>query len=153
MKYSSTKESYSEVYELIRFLGDEYKDKIPKKLYEFIESNRDKEYKPKFDKADLESLNEQSISRKAIAIMAFLNLNYWVEDEKEKEKLEKIYTLDQQRFEDEVVETYHDELVCNGGPDLDTEETTLPEIYKEKWYQKLLRKIIDLFNRVISKKK
>ena len=72
MRYSSTKESYSEVYEVINFLGDEYIKKIPRKLYEFIENNRDKEYKPNFNKKDLESLNETSISRKAIAIIAFL---------------------------------------------------------------------------------
>ena len=145
MRYSSTKVSYAEVYEIIRFLGDEYKNKIPKKLYDFIECNRDKDYKPTFDKADIESLNEKSISRKAVAIIAFLNLHYWIEDEKEKEKLEKIYSVEQKRFEDEVIENYDDEFVCNCGPDLDTEETTLPTLSKEKWYKRLLRKIIDLF--------
>jgi len=145
MRYSNTKESYSEVYEIINFLGDEYIKKIPKKLYEFIENNRDKEYKPNFNKKDVESLNEKSISRKAVAIIAFLNLNYWEEDEEKKEKLEKIFAVEQQRFKDEVIENYDDELVCNSGPDLDTEETTLPGEYKEKWYKKILRKLINLF--------
>ncbi len=145
MRYSSTKESYSEVYEIINFLGDEYKNKIPKKLYEFIENNRDKNYIPNFDKNNLTSLNEKSISRKAVAIIAFLNLHYWIEDESEKEKLEKIYSLDQERFKDEVIENYDDELVCNSAPALDTEETTLPILPKEKWFKKLFRKILNIF--------
>ena len=145
MRYSSTKESYSEVYEIINFLGDEYKNKIPKKLYEFIETNRDKYYMPNFDKNNLTSLNEKSISRKAVAIIAFLNLHYWIEDENEKGKLEKIYSLDQERFKDEVIENYDDELVCNSDPALDTEETKLPILAKEKWYKKLFRKILNIF--------
>ena len=145
MRYSNTKESYSEVYEIINFLGDEYIKKIPKKLYKFIENNRDKDYKPNFNKKDIESLNEKSISRKAVAIIAFLNLNYWEEDEEKKEKLEKIFSAEQQRFRDEVIENYDDEYLCNSGPDLDTEETTLPGEYKEKWYKKILRKIMSLF--------
>lgn len=147
MRYSSTKESYSEVYEIINFLGDEYINKIPKKLYEFIENNRDKDYRPNFNKTNLESLNEQSISRKAVAILAFLNLNYWVEDNYKKEKLENIFKADQQRFKDEVIENYDDELLCNSGPSLDTEENTLPVISKEKWYKRLLRKILILLKR------
>ena len=66
-------------------------------------------------------------------------LHYWIEDENEKEKLEKIYSLDQERFKDEVIENYDDELVCNSDPALDTEETTLPILAKEKLFKKLFR--------------
>ena len=145
MRYSNTKESYSEVYAIINFLGDEYINKIPKKLYKFIENNRDKDYKPNFSKKDLESLNEKSISRKARAIIAFLNANYWEEDEEKIEKLEKVFSSEQQRFKDEVIENYDDEYLCNSGPNLDTEENTLPDTYKEKWYRAIIRKIINLF--------
>lgn len=148
MRYSTTKESYSEVFEIINFLGDEYKNKIPKKLYKFIENNRDKKYKPNFNlKNNINSLNENSVSRKTVAIIAFLNLKYWADDEQTKEKLEKIYSEEQSRFEEEVIENYDDELLCNSGPALDTEENLLPILAKEKWYKKLIKRIISIFNK------
>lgn len=154
MKYSTTKESYSEVYEIINCLDDEYKNKIPKKLYNFIENNRDKKYIPKFNlNKNLESLNETSISRKAVAIMAYLNLKYWTEDENEIEKLKKIYSNDQMRFEEEVIENYDEEFLLNSCPDLGTEETVLPVLYKEKWYMKILRYIKSFFMKNKKSKK
>lgn len=153
MKYSTTKESYSEVFEIINFLGDEYKNKIPKKLYKFIENNRDKTYKPKFNlENNIDSLNETSVSRKTIAIIAFLNSKYWTEDEQKKQELEKIYSADQARFEEAVIEDYDDELLCNSGPALDTEENTLPVLFKEKWYKKIIRKIKKIFMRYTRNK-
>lgn len=153
MKYSTTKESYSEVFEIINFLGDEYKNRIPKKLYKFIENNRDKKYKPNFNlKNNIDSLNESSVSRKTIAIIAFLNAKYWTEDEETKQKLEKIYSADQVRFKNAIIEDYDDELLCNSGPALDTEENTLPDIFKEKWYKKIIKKIKLVFMRYTRNK-
>ncbi len=153
MRFSSTKESYSEVYELLDFLGKEYIDKIPKKLYEFIEKNRDKDYRTNFNKNDIESINSVSVSRKAVAIIAFLNMNYWIDDEAEKDRLKKIYSVEQERFKDEVIENFDDELLCNCGPSLDTEENLLPIEYKEKWYMFMLNKIKNLFKRKTVEKK
>lgn len=146
MRYSTTKESYSEVFEIINFLGEEYKNKIPKKLYKFIENNRDKKYIPKFK--NLESLNSTSVSRKAVAIIAFLNQKYWSEDKEKIEKLEKIYTADQERFQEEVIENYDDELLCNSGSSLDTEENVLPSIDKDSWSKSFRRKIWNIFHKI-----
>lgn len=154
MKYSTTKESYSEVFEIINFLGDEYKKQIPKKLYKFIENNRDKSYKPKFNlENNIESLNENSVSRKTVAIIAFLNSKYWAQDEETKQKLEKIYSADQERFKEAVIEDYDDELLCNSGPSLDTEENILPDLFKEKWYKKIIKKIKLIFMRYTRNKR
>ncbi|MBP3597509.1 MAG: hypothetical protein J6J60_09005 [Clostridia bacterium] len=154
MKYSTTKESYSEVFEIINFLGDEYKKQIPKKLYKFIENNRDKSYKPKFNlENNIESLNENSVSKKTVAIIAFLNSKYWTQDEETKQKLEKIYSADQERFQESVIEDYDDELLCNSGPALDTEENMLPDIYKEKWYRRIIKKIKLIFMRYTKNKR
>ena len=154
MKYSTTKESYSEVFEIINFLGDGYKNQIPKKLYKFIENNRDKTYKPNFNlKNNIDSLNESSVSRKTIAIIAFLNSKYWAQDEETKQKLEKIYSADQNRFKEAVIEDYDDELLCNSEPALDTEENTLPDIFKEKWYQRIIKKIKLIFMRYTRNKR
>lgn len=154
MKYSTTKESYSEVFEIINFLGDEYKKQIPIKLYKFIENNRDKSYKPKFNlENNIESLNENSVSKKTVAIIAFLNSKYWTQDEETKQKLEKIYSADQERFQESVIEDYDDELLCNSGPALDTEENMLPDIFKEKWYRKIIKKIKLIFMRYTKNKR
>lgn len=147
MKYSTTKESYSEVFEIINFLGDEYKNKIPKKLYNFIKNKRAKNYTPNFNLENIESLNEKSISRKAIAILAFLNQKYWCEDDEKIKKLGNIYKEDQERFEEEVIEEYDDEMLCNSGAELDTEENVLPIIPKETFILKLKRLLYRLMRR------
>lgn len=152
MRYSTTKESYSEVFEIINLLGNEYKNKIPKKLYKFIEEHRDKKYIPKFHLKNIESLNCSSVSRKAIAIIAFLNQNYWNQDQNNIEKLGKIYTADQERFEEEVIESYDDELLCNSGPDLDTEENILPVFETVGIFKKLKRKIWNIIFKRNTKK-
>ena len=41
--------AYSEVYEILNLLEDKYKDRVPKKVIEFFEEERDKGYSPIID--------------------------------------------------------------------------------------------------------
>lgn len=77
MKYA-----YTEVYEIIKWLGDEYKNKIPKKIYEVIKTERRIDYRPQFDFT--KPLNTQAIRQEAKNLIAYLNYYYWCTDEKKK---------------------------------------------------------------------
>lgn len=80
-----TKETYSELYQILNFLGNEYIDKLPKSLFNMLKEKRDTNYNPQY--TDNMPLCKQSIKEETIAIMVLLHLNYWCENEKEKLEL------------------------------------------------------------------
>lgn len=80
MKYA-----YTEVYEIIKWLGDEYKDKIPKKIYDVIKTERRIDYKPQFDFK--QPLNTQNIRQETKDLIGYLNYYYWCTDERKKADL------------------------------------------------------------------
>ena len=57
-----TKETYSEVYQILNLLGNEYINKLPKSLFNMLEEKRDINYNPKY--TDDIPLNKQNIKRK-----------------------------------------------------------------------------------------
>lgn len=81
--------AYSEVYSFLEAIGEEYMDKVPRKIYNHIKENRDMKYTPIYKKE--QRIAESEISKEALALIAGLNLQYWCEDEKEREKLKECY--------------------------------------------------------------
>lgn len=80
MKYA-----YTEVYEIIKWLGDEYKNRIPKKIFDVIKSERRIDYRPQFDFA--QPLNTQAVRQETKDLIAYLNYYYWCDDERKKADL------------------------------------------------------------------
>lgn len=82
-----TREAYSEIDEFLSLLTEEQIKKIPLKLREFFEEEKDKEYNKKIDSEI--PIKDQNLKSETLAIIAMLNLQYWCEDEQEKERLKK----------------------------------------------------------------
>ena len=76
--------AYSEIDKILSLLEDKYKEKVPKKVRKFFSEEKDSEYIPKIDPN--KSLIEQNLKKQTFSILALLNLNYWCEDETEKQK-------------------------------------------------------------------
>ena len=83
--------AYSEVYSFINTLGIEYKEKIPNKVYDTIRDNRDKEYNPIYKKE--QTIQEGILSYEALCLLSALNLQYWCNDNEEKNILKQKYIL------------------------------------------------------------
>lgn len=81
--------AYSEVHSFINTLGMEYIEKIPNKIYNTIKDNRDKEYNPVFKKE--QTLKEGLLSHEALCLLSALNLQYWCNDNEEKNLLKQKY--------------------------------------------------------------
>ena len=81
--------AYSEVYSFINTLGIEYKEKIPNKVYDTIRDNRDKEYNPIYKKE--QTIPEGILSYEALCLLSALNLQYWCNDNEEKNILKQKY--------------------------------------------------------------
>ncbi len=79
---------YSEIYSFIKFLGNEYINKLPQEEYKLIYKNRNKEYNPKYKLSDFKDDRKMLFETKVI-ILYFL-VKYWCESEKEKNVIKQI---------------------------------------------------------------
>lgn len=146
-----TKKVYSEVYAFLNIVSEEDRNKIPKKLKEMIEEEREKEYTPSYTFEI--PIEEQEISDEAIAMIALLHLNYWCEDENEKERLNEIFNENEKKYQDELREKYNpDNLFKNKKykeEQLSEEQTNSVAMveYKETIFSKLKEWFRNLFNK------
>ena len=146
-----TKKVYSEVYAFLNIVSEEDRNKIPKKLKEMIEEEREKEYTPSYTFEI--PIEEQEISDEAIAMIALLHLNYWCEDENEKERLNEIFNENEKKYQDELREKYNpDNLFKNNKykeEQLSEEQTNSVAMveYKETIFRKLKEWFRNLFNK------
>lgn len=88
--------AYSEVLDVLSNMEQKYVDKIPKKLIEYLKYNSSNNYKKHID--SYIDLKEQTLSKKALNILALINLKYWTIDEEHKQKLLKQYRENEEKL-------------------------------------------------------
>lgn len=141
--------SYSEVYEILNLLEEEYREKVPENIRNFFEEERLKDYKPQID-IDV-PLIEQDLKRKTIVLLAVLNLNYWCTTPEEKqEALDELTKNEKEKQElldkynpDNLFKKIQEEKQEYSVP----EELSVIEYKKPNFIQKLLSKIARFFKR------
>lgn len=140
--------AYAEVNEILSLMDNKYIEKIPVKMRKMFENERQKDYNPEI-KVNI-PLDEQNLQRKTFAILAMLNLNYWCEDEEEKQKLIQIYAENDKIREEELREKYNPDNIFKKK---DTNEQTennnvaLIEYREENFIKRILKMIINLFKK------
>lgn len=82
--------SLVEVEEVLKYLVEDEKRKIPREVFDFINKNKDNIYEWKIDKS--KKLQEQNLSDEAVAILAYINMKYLLNSE-QKELMEQFYEL------------------------------------------------------------
>ena len=97
--------AYAEVDMILSFMEVKYVEKIPKKMRELFENEKLQNYEPIINPQI--PLDEQNLQKKTYAILAMLNLNYWCDDENEKQELIKIYAENDRKKEEELREKYN----------------------------------------------
>lgn len=140
-----TKEIYSEVYQVLNFLGNEYIDKLPKSLFNMLEEKRDINYEPKYTE-DI-PLNKQNIKKETISIIALLHLNYWCKNENEKFELKQIFKNNEDMYENELRKKYNPDNIfkrCNQENAIKNEVSLIE--YKESIFKRLINKIKNIFH-------
>lgn len=139
--------AYAEVDKILSFMGFRYVEKVPKKMREMFKNEKLQGYEPKIDKNI--PLEEQKLERKTLAILAMLNLNYWCENEEEKQELIWAYSNNDKKRNEEIREIYNpDNIFKNKEKEVEEitgEITAIVEYKKENFIQKLLNKIKRLF--------
>lgn len=143
--------AYVEVDKILSFMEIRYVEKIPKKMREMFKNEKLQGYEPNIDKNV--PLEEQKLERKTLAILAMLNLNYWCENEEEKQELIMAYSHNDKKRNKEIRERYNpDNIFKNRNKEKEIEQiteeiTAIVEYKKENFIQKLLNKIKRLFKR------
>lgn len=138
---NSLARAYSEVDEILSFMEIEYVEKVPKKLRELFKNEKLKNYIPNINKNI--PLDEQNLERKTFAILAMLNLNYWCNNEEEKQKLLKIYTENDKKREEELREKYNpDNIFKHIEQKTVNNNVELIEYCEDNFIKKIIKKIM-----------
>lgn len=131
---------YSEVYQILEILGDEYKSLLPKDIIETINNNRMTDYTPIYDSNI--PLNEQNISKKTSDFLCMLHYNYWCKDAKEKKVLDEILDHNEEKRRKETFE-YQEKFKEKNEKNVDNNVL----VVKDNWIKKIVNNIKGFFNR------
>lgn len=142
----NTRQAYSEVHEFLELLSEEQRQKIPEIQRALFENERDKEYVKNIDISI--PLKEQGLKEETLAILALLYLQYWCEDEEEKEQLKAIYAKNEAVYQSMLSQKYNSKDIFNKKEDYSIENNNEIQISdsEQTFLKKILNKIMKLFH-------
>ena len=138
-KYSK---AFKEVYIILNKSSKEELNKIPKSFVEFIEKNMDTDYNPQIN---FNENFENSVLEETLLILALIYRDYLIPEEER-----KILIQEEEKQLEELKESYSVEKLFKKRKQ-ESEESTinirqkLVVIKEEKWYKKVLNKILNIF--------
>jgi len=140
--------------ETLRYLKGINQDdlnKIPSKFIKFLNDNSSKNYKCDFDYN--KPLKELKISEEARGIIAMICLNYWCITDEQKEKFKSHLTKNELKFQEEMRRKYNpdnlfkNKVEKNAVDTVKIEHKELIEYKEQKWYHKILDKLLNIFRK------
>ena len=145
-----TRQAYSEIDEFLGLLSEEQRNKIPKKLREFFKEEKDQEYRKGIDPNIV--IKNQNLKEETLGIIALLNLQYWCEDENEKQRLRDIYAKNEKVHQEMLQVAFNpDDIFKKRTKPLESEQPEVENkqmvVYKESFIKKILSKIKRIFFR------
>ena len=141
MEQTNIARAYSEVDAILEKMDKANVEKIPIKLRKMFKEEKDVEYQNKIDIYN--KVQKKELEPKTLTLLAMLYLNYWCENDEEKNNLIKQYAENDRKSEEETREKYNPnnlfknkeknkEQIANNST-----ETSLIIVEKEKWYKKI----------------
>lgn len=144
--------AYTEVLGILKYISKEDYEKIPNSKIELFETNQNKEYK--FEYNPNKTLDEQNISKRAKAIIGILFRDYWATD-KQREKIIAKQKYDRNKLEEQKRKKYNPDEIFMIKQDNSIISTTknikenleIAEYKEQKWYKKILEKILKVLKK------
>ena len=133
-----------EVYKILENTDEEIKNKIPEKFIKFVKENMDTNYKFELEKGkELVRQNLKSETKQIIALI----YKYYICGEKKKKKIVEKEKIDiRKNFYIDFNKNKKSKIKnIQNRDEIENFETSLVEIKKEKWYKKLINKILEFF--------
>ena len=144
----NTRQAYSEVDEFLELLNIEQKNKVPQKLRELFKKEKDKEYIKKIDSTI--PIKEQNLKEETLAIIAFLNLQYWEEDEDEKERLQTVYSKNEQIYQEILHEKFNtDDMFKKRTTKLDSKNEIIQDAKLVKHKEPIIKRMLNCILRIL----
>ena len=104
---------------------------------------KDKEYKKQIDSEI--PIKDQNLKSETLAIIAMLNLQYWCEDEQEKERLKKVYAQNEKTYQEDLQIKFNPDNIFKNRQNIssdfnntDTKTTAMIEFKEKNFLQKIL---------------
>ena len=137
--------AYAEIDEILNLLEDDYREMVPKKVRDFFKEKKMKDYHPEIDIE--KPLIEQNLKRETMVLLAILNLNYWCENEEEKQSfLNELNKNEEEK--NELEEKYNPDNLFKKKQDESIQNNLqIIEYKKPNFIQRLLTKIKKFFKR------
>ena len=129
---------------ILKKLDDEYINKIPQEVWDFITENKDENYVFKYD--DNKTLAEQNLSIDTISILTYINMEYLL-DEKAKGELLTLLKNDEITAEQKKRKKYNPDDLFKNRKAMQKEQVSLVEVQIEKWYEKLFLFLKNMFRK------
>lgn len=133
-------DTYSEVYEILSCMNKSIVMKVPFEILQVIKENRNMDYTSKIDKDDLFNLN--NISKDTVNVLAWLDVNYWISNEK-KENLKVAFKNDIKTSKGKEISDFENMKRKNNK--IITDENQV-KVYKEPIIYRIINKIRKLIN-------
>lgn len=141
-----TRQAYTEIDNFIELLDEHDRNKIPLKLREYFKTEKDKNYIKNINPN--QPIKEQNLKEETLALIAMLNLQYWCEDESEKEKLKKIYEKNENEYQAKLREKYNpDNLFKNKQELIEKEQRAMIKYEKDTFFKKIKKIIMSFFSK------
>ena len=140
--------AYAEILEIINHIGGDYKKKIPTKLLNFFEENKDVNYKYQSTK----TINNGVFLDETIALLSMLESKYWATPE-EKVILEKALKDNEIEYQNQLKEKYNQDFLFKKKKQVkNNEEAMMQEVkmieYKESILKRFINKIKEIFSTI-----
>ena len=144
----STRKAYTEVDNFIELLDEYHKNKIPKKLREFFKNEKEEKYIKNIYRNI--PIKEQNLLQETLSLIAFLNLQYWCDDEEERKRLRKIYTENEKTSMKQMRLKYDINNIFKERRKEVIEEETKDNVSMIRYKDSLIQRIINKIKKIFS---
>lgn len=134
--------AFKEIYIILNRSSKEELNKIPKSFIEFIESNMDMEYNPQID---FNENFEKSVLEETLILLALMYREYLISKEEREVLIQNEKKQLKEQEESYTVENLFKKRKQESEECSINIEQPLTVIKEEKWYMKILNKILSIF--------
>ena len=142
---NNLKKAYSEIYEILNLMEEEYVNKVPQKLRDLFKMEKEDNFSVNINTD--KPLENQNLQKDTLTILAILYINYWSESDEEKQELIKLFR-DVDKKNEEFYSTENLFKKQEKKANLNENTTNLQLIVqKNNFFIKIINKIKNLFKK------
>lgn len=139
----STRQAYSEIDSFLNVISLENRERVPKYLRDLFYKEKDESYIKEIN-PDV-PIKNQGLKDETLAIIAWLNLEYWCQDENEKRRLTELYEQNEKKKEALV------QIAFNPDKVFKSKEQIIVNIPTVKQEETIIKRIINKLKRIFLK--